>query len=50
MANHGKIEEAIRARFPDAEIVDARQDLAGIVETVRRVIDEPGFDPAGNAL
>jgi AraC family transcriptional regulator of adaptative response/methylated-DNA-[protein]-cysteine methyltransferase len=39
-------EQALRTRFPAADIVDSQQDLSGVLEGVKRAIEEPGFDPA----
>jgi AraC family transcriptional regulator of adaptative response/methylated-DNA-[protein]-cysteine methyltransferase len=38
-------EGALRDRFPEANVVDGQQDLAGVLDQVRRAIEEPGFDP-----
>jgi AraC family transcriptional regulator, regulatory protein of adaptative response / methylated-DNA-[protein]-cysteine methyltransferase len=37
--------DALRDRFPDADVVDGADKLAGIVERLGRAIEEPGFDP-----
>lgn len=39
------VEAALRTRFPDAEVVDRQNELAEVVATVTRAIEEPGFDP-----
>jgi AraC family transcriptional regulator, regulatory protein of adaptative response / methylated-DNA-[protein]-cysteine methyltransferase len=39
------IDQALRVRFAEADVVDGQADLAGVVALVRRAIDEPGFDP-----
>jgi AraC family transcriptional regulator, regulatory protein of adaptative response / methylated-DNA-[protein]-cysteine methyltransferase len=40
------MQEALRARFPESEIVDDRDGLAGTLEVVKQALEEPGFDPA----
>jgi AraC family transcriptional regulator of adaptative response/methylated-DNA-[protein]-cysteine methyltransferase len=40
------MEDALRTRFPDADVVGRQVELAGAVETIARAIEEPGFDPA----
>jgi AraC family transcriptional regulator of adaptative response/methylated-DNA-[protein]-cysteine methyltransferase len=39
-------EEALRVRFPDADVMDSRQGWSNVFERVARAIEEPGFDPA----
>jgi AraC family transcriptional regulator of adaptative response/methylated-DNA-[protein]-cysteine methyltransferase len=43
--DHGATEEALHARFPDAEVVNKQQELADCLEKVRQAIEEPAFDP-----
>lgn len=38
-------EAALRQRFAEAEVVQSPQELANIVEQIRRAIEEPGLDP-----
>jgi AraC family transcriptional regulator of adaptative response/methylated-DNA-[protein]-cysteine methyltransferase len=45
-SHHDATEEALRTRFPDADIVEKQQELTDIVEKVRRLIEEPGLDTA----
>lgn len=44
--NRAATEDALRARFPEADIVNSQEDLSDALEGVRRAIEEPGFDPA----
>jgi AraC family transcriptional regulator of adaptative response/methylated-DNA-[protein]-cysteine methyltransferase len=44
-SRHAEAEEALRVRFPDADIVDSQADLANTVELLRRAIEDPGVDP-----
>jgi AraC family transcriptional regulator, regulatory protein of adaptative response / methylated-DNA-[protein]-cysteine methyltransferase len=39
-------EDALRARFPNADIVNGQQELNGVLELVKRAVEDPGFDPA----
>jgi AraC family transcriptional regulator, regulatory protein of adaptative response / methylated-DNA-[protein]-cysteine methyltransferase len=39
-------EDALRVRFPEADVIDSRQDLTDVLEKVHRAIEAPGFDPA----
>jgi AraC family transcriptional regulator, regulatory protein of adaptative response / methylated-DNA-[protein]-cysteine methyltransferase len=39
------IEEALRVRFPEADIADGQADLADVVELARRAIEDPSLDP-----
>jgi AraC family transcriptional regulator, regulatory protein of adaptative response / methylated-DNA-[protein]-cysteine methyltransferase len=38
-------EQALRVRFPEADVVAVQENLIDILEKVRRTIEEPGFDP-----
>ncbi len=38
-------EDALRVRFPDAELLDGQQGLAHLIAQIARAIEEPGFDP-----
>jgi AraC family transcriptional regulator of adaptative response/methylated-DNA-[protein]-cysteine methyltransferase len=40
------IEAALRARFPDAEVIREQSALADILAKIAWAIEEPGFDPA----
>jgi AraC family transcriptional regulator of adaptative response/methylated-DNA-[protein]-cysteine methyltransferase len=45
-SRHCSMEEELRFRFPEAEVIHRQEDLTDVLEKVRRVIEEPGFDPA----
>ena len=45
-SNHAATEDALRARFPAAEIIDGQEELAAILEKAKRAIEEPGFGRA----
>jgi AraC family transcriptional regulator, regulatory protein of adaptative response / methylated-DNA-[protein]-cysteine methyltransferase len=38
-------EQALRGRFPQADVVDRRTELADHLSRIPRAIEEPGFDP-----
>jgi AraC family transcriptional regulator of adaptative response/methylated-DNA-[protein]-cysteine methyltransferase len=40
------VEDALRLRFPEADIIASEQELTDVLEKVQRVIEAPGFDPA----
>lgn len=40
------MEDALRVRFPEADIVAAPDELTDVVAKVARAIEEPRFDPA----
>jgi AraC family transcriptional regulator, regulatory protein of adaptative response / methylated-DNA-[protein]-cysteine methyltransferase len=42
---HSAAEDALRDRFPEADFVDSRMELADVLNKIRRAINEPGFDP-----
>src|SRR5215470_9746439 len=42
-AHRAATESALRARFPEADVVDSQQGLTDVVECVKRAIEEPGF-------
>jgi len=44
-SDHFKIEEALRARFQEADVIDGQDRLSGLVENVTGAIEDPGFDP-----
>jgi AraC family transcriptional regulator, regulatory protein of adaptative response / methylated-DNA-[protein]-cysteine methyltransferase len=39
-------EEALRARFPAADVIDSQNRLTDVLAQVKRAIEEPEFDPA----
>jgi AraC family transcriptional regulator, regulatory protein of adaptative response / methylated-DNA-[protein]-cysteine methyltransferase len=39
-------EEALRARFPAADVIDSQNGLTDVLAQVKRAIEEPEFDPA----
>jgi AraC family transcriptional regulator of adaptative response/methylated-DNA-[protein]-cysteine methyltransferase len=39
-------EDALRVRFPEADVIDSEQELTDVIEKVQRAIEAPGFDPA----
>src|SRR6266566_192976 len=45
-SNHTPTEDALRVRFPEAEVIDSQHGLADVLEQVNRAIEKPGFDPA----
>src|ERR1700721_608403 len=45
-SNRTSTEIALGIRFPEAEIIGSPTELAGVLEKVKRAIEEPGFDPA----
>jgi AraC family transcriptional regulator, regulatory protein of adaptative response / methylated-DNA-[protein]-cysteine methyltransferase len=44
-SSRGAMEEALRNRFPDAEVVNSQVELVNVLDKITRVIEEPGFDP-----
>src|SRR5215471_1969415 len=44
-SHHSAAEDALRDRFPEADVVDSRTELADVLNTIQRAIEEPGFDP-----
>src|SRR5215510_14221868 len=44
-SDHSKIEEALRVRFQEADVIDGQDRLSGVVEDVASAIEEPGFVP-----
>jgi AraC family transcriptional regulator of adaptative response/methylated-DNA-[protein]-cysteine methyltransferase len=38
-------EDGLRARFPEADVINAQEELADTMEKLGRAIEEPGFDP-----
>jgi AraC family transcriptional regulator of adaptative response/methylated-DNA-[protein]-cysteine methyltransferase len=45
-SNHSATEDALRDRFPQADVVRQQQRLLHVLDKVTRAIEEPGFDPA----
>jgi AraC family transcriptional regulator, regulatory protein of adaptative response / methylated-DNA-[protein]-cysteine methyltransferase len=44
-SSRASMEEALRTRFPSADVANKQADLAEVLEKVARAIEEPGFDP-----
>jgi AraC family transcriptional regulator of adaptative response/methylated-DNA-[protein]-cysteine methyltransferase len=44
-SSRGSAEEALRIRFPDAQLVSGQLELVDILDKITRVIEEPRFDP-----
>jgi len=44
-SQHSQTEDALRVRFPDADVIDGQQGCSNVIERVARAIEEPGFDP-----
>jgi AraC family transcriptional regulator, regulatory protein of adaptative response / methylated-DNA-[protein]-cysteine methyltransferase len=45
-SDHAAVENALHARFPEADVTNSQKDLGDVLEGLKRAIDEPGFDPA----
>jgi len=45
-SRHSAMEEALRVRFQEADVIDSQGGLSDVLERVNRAIEEPGFDPA----
>jgi AraC family transcriptional regulator, regulatory protein of adaptative response / methylated-DNA-[protein]-cysteine methyltransferase len=45
-SDHKLTENALRSRFPDAEVVGRQAELADTLKKIARAIEEPGHDPA----
>ena len=45
-ARRAAAEDALRARFPEADAVHRQQELTDIVDRAQRAIETPGLDPA----
>jgi AraC family transcriptional regulator of adaptative response/methylated-DNA-[protein]-cysteine methyltransferase len=39
-------EASLRARFPEADVVNNQEELSNVLQEVNRAIEDPGFDPA----
>jgi AraC family transcriptional regulator, regulatory protein of adaptative response / methylated-DNA-[protein]-cysteine methyltransferase len=44
-SHHAALESALQDRFPEADIVGSRTELADVLDKIGRAIEEPGFDP-----
>ncbi len=44
-SHHAAMEDALRVRFPDAEVIDGQTNLTDVLEKVVRAIEKPGFYP-----
>ena len=45
-SHHSPMVEVLRARFPEADVIDGQDGLTDVLEKVGRAIEQPGFDPA----
>ncbi|MCA6110750.1 methylated-DNA--[protein]-cysteine S-methyltransferase [Bradyrhizobium cenepequi] len=45
-SNRSRAEDALRGRFPEADIIGSEHELTDVLEKVQRAIEAPGFDPA----
>jgi AraC family transcriptional regulator of adaptative response/methylated-DNA-[protein]-cysteine methyltransferase len=45
-AQHSAVEDALRVRFPEADVLADQEGLTDVLEKVARAIEEPSFDPA----
>jgi AraC family transcriptional regulator, regulatory protein of adaptative response / methylated-DNA-[protein]-cysteine methyltransferase len=43
-SQHSAMEDALRARFPKADVIDSQQELSDVLERVNRAIEKPGFE------
>ena len=44
-SHHFAMEEALRVRFPEADVIDSQDELTDVLERVNRAIEEPTLDP-----
>jgi AraC family transcriptional regulator, regulatory protein of adaptative response / methylated-DNA-[protein]-cysteine methyltransferase len=44
-ASRAATEDALRTRFPEADVIDERETLSEVLEKVAVAIEQPGFDP-----
>jgi AraC family transcriptional regulator, regulatory protein of adaptative response / methylated-DNA-[protein]-cysteine methyltransferase len=44
-ASRAATEDALRIRFPEADVIDGQETLREVLEKVTRAIEQPGFDP-----
>jgi AraC family transcriptional regulator of adaptative response/methylated-DNA-[protein]-cysteine methyltransferase len=45
-SHRSAMDDALRSRFPEAELVHSQEGLTDVLEKVERAIEQPGFDPA----
>jgi AraC family transcriptional regulator of adaptative response/methylated-DNA-[protein]-cysteine methyltransferase len=45
-SHHGATEDALRVRFPKADVIDSQDGLSCVLEKVARAIEEPACDPS----
>jgi AraC family transcriptional regulator of adaptative response/methylated-DNA-[protein]-cysteine methyltransferase len=45
-SNHSATENALRVRFPEADVIDGQEGLTDVLKKVNRAVEESGFDPA----
>lgn len=39
------MEDALRVRFPEADVINSQEELTDVLKKVARAIEEPGFNP-----
>jgi AraC family transcriptional regulator, regulatory protein of adaptative response / methylated-DNA-[protein]-cysteine methyltransferase len=44
--NHAAMDDALRVRFPEADVIESPGELADVLARVKRAIEEPASDPA----
>lgn len=44
-SGRAELEDALRARFPEAEMIGDQQGLSDVLAKVHRALEEPGVDP-----
>jgi AraC family transcriptional regulator of adaptative response/methylated-DNA-[protein]-cysteine methyltransferase len=44
-SHRSAMEDALRARFPEADIIGSHDGLGDVLGKVKQAIEEPGFDP-----
>jgi AraC family transcriptional regulator of adaptative response/methylated-DNA-[protein]-cysteine methyltransferase len=44
-SRRAETEGALRARFPDADVIDGQADLAGLLDAVNKAFEQPERDP-----
>lgn len=45
-SHHSALEDVLRIRFSEADVIDGQDELTDVLEKVERAIEDPGFDPA----
>jgi AraC family transcriptional regulator of adaptative response/methylated-DNA-[protein]-cysteine methyltransferase len=45
-SHHSAMEDALRVRFPEGDVIDSQGRLSDVLERVNGRFEEPGFDPA----